>query len=119
MSKNMLPAEVVLQMMNLPLEAVKGAMEWGGAYIAGGYWDDGTRECYTITGAKFLGMMSNGAFVYECEGSQGDKPLPTHIKRFKVGVRHEPKFLENFKPEYQDQMKPRQICGGDYNVYWK
>ena len=118
MSKKLITAEVLQTMINLPLEAVKGAIESGGGSVKGGHWDDGTRVCYEITGAKFLGMQSSGAFVYAVEGQKEDgEPLPDHIAKFKIGVEFNPKFLGGIKEEYRAHYSRQKI--GDYRVYWK
>ena len=118
MSK-MISAEVLIKMTQLSLENVKAAIESGGGYVVGGHWDDGSRqELYEITGGKFVGMLSSGAFVYEVEGQTTlGNPLPKWIKRFKIGVEHNPKFLEGIKEEYREQYKNQMV--GDCRIYWK
>lgn len=122
MSKKLISAEVVMQMLNLPLEKVKAAIESGGGHVAGGKWDTldaGTnKERYEITGAKCVGMLSSGAFVYEVEGQTTyGNALPAWIKRFKIGVEYNPKFLDGMKPEYVENYRNEVV--GDCRIYWK
>ena len=125
MSKKLISAEVLVKMMDLPLDAIKSAIASGGGCVAGSFMDTGNKEhkLYIITAAKFRGMMSNGAFVYNVEGHMSDgSELPAHIKEFKVGVEFDPKLAKRITESFANSTSSfyaDRAVGADCVVYWK
>lgn len=121
MAKKLIPAQVLMQCMNLSKEQVAAAMEHGGATVS-------------LTSVQFLGMMPGGAFVYKCEGTSfrkvftskepGDvtytlenEEWPDYFSEFKIKVVQEKNHAGNFKPEFQARAKARML-NNDFIVAW-
>lgn len=125
MAAKLIPAAVLLQATALTVDQVQAAMESGGAEVK-------------LSEASFQGMMPSGAFVYQCKGTYfrarftGDTaagdysktltpaPFPDYLEKFKVKLVHDPKLLNNIKPEATEAMaraKRRMLADG-WAVCW-
>lgn len=87
-------------------------------------------EQVVLRTAVFKGMMPGGAFVYACDGDYFDTkwkskesfeydlipaPYPDYLRTFKVKLAHDPKVLDNIKPEALEAIaraKRRQLADG-------
>jgi hypothetical protein len=122
MAKTIIPAQVLVQCMNLSLEQVAAAMEGGGATVS-------------LTSATFKGMMPGGAFVYQCTGDAFRKiytnpgvpndfshtlqneAWPDWLAEFKIKVVQEKNHLANYKPESRAKAA-RRMLDNEFIIAW-
>ena len=97
MSKKLISAEVVMKMMDLPIDTLKQVMASTGSRIQGSFMDDGSNDVLVITGATFRGMMANGTFVYHLDGhTVGGSKLPS--QELKVCAEFNPFLVKTITP---------------------
>jgi len=115
MAANLIPASVISQCMNLSLEQVSATIKSGGAEAV-------------LKSAEFIGMTTSGIFVYKCSGEYfrpnystdtlDPHPWPAHLAEFRIIVKHNKKFLLDWKPEFRDEAEKR-LIDGEFALYWK